>query len=55
MKTVASVDRKSTAAVDFVAGEPEMTLFHRHMQLHMDCGFLNCWNTLTDRLAPALS
>lgn len=40
MKDVISVARKSTAAVDFVADNPGLTLFHCHMQLHMDFGFM---------------
>jgi FtsP/CotA-like multicopper oxidase with cupredoxin domain len=39
-KDVISVARKSTAAVDFVADNPGLTLFHCHMQLHMDFGFM---------------
>ena len=39
-KDVISVARKSTAAVDFVADNPGSTLFHCHMQLHMDFGFM---------------
>lgn len=40
MKDVISVGRRSTAAVDFVADNPGLTLFHCHMQLHMDFGFM---------------
>jgi len=40
MKDVISVNRRSTAAVDFVADSPGLTLFHCHMQLHMDFGFM---------------
>lgn len=39
-KDVISVARKSTASVDFVADNPGLTLFHCHMQLHMDFGFM---------------
>lgn len=39
-KDVVSVARKTTAAVDFVADNPGLTLFHCHMQLHMDYGFM---------------
>jgi FtsP/CotA-like multicopper oxidase with cupredoxin domain len=39
-KDVISVNRRSTAAVDFVADQPGLTLFHCHMQLHMDYGFM---------------
>jgi FtsP/CotA-like multicopper oxidase with cupredoxin domain len=44
MKDVISVARKSTAAVDFVAGNPGPTLFHCHMQLHMDYGFMQLFD-----------
>ncbi|MBZ5675296.1 MAG: multicopper oxidase family protein [Acidobacteriia bacterium] len=40
MKDVISVGSRSTAAVDFVADNPGLTLFHCHMQLHMDFGFM---------------
>ncbi len=40
MKDVISVNRRSMAAVDFVADNPGLTLFHCHMQLHMDFGFM---------------
>ena len=40
MKDVISVGSRSTAAVDFVANNPGLTLFHCHMQLHMDFGFM---------------
>jgi FtsP/CotA-like multicopper oxidase with cupredoxin domain len=40
MKDVISVARRSTAAIDFVADNPGLTLFHCHMQLHMDYGFM---------------
>jgi FtsP/CotA-like multicopper oxidase with cupredoxin domain len=39
-KDVISVNRRSKAAVDFVADNPGSTLFHCHMQLHMDFGFM---------------
>lgn len=39
-KDVISVARKNTAAIDFVADNPGPTLFHCHMQLHMDFGFM---------------
>ncbi len=44
MKDVVSVARRSTAAVDFVADNPGLTLFHCHMQLHMDFGFMQLLN-----------
>jgi FtsP/CotA-like multicopper oxidase with cupredoxin domain len=40
MKAVISVNRRTTAAVDFVADNPGLTLFHCHIQLHMDFGFM---------------
>ncbi len=40
MKDVVSVNRRTTAAIDFVANDPGLTLFHCHMQLHMDFGFM---------------
>jgi FtsP/CotA-like multicopper oxidase with cupredoxin domain len=40
MKDVISVNRRSTAAIDFIANNPGLTLFHCHMQLHMDFGFM---------------
>jgi len=40
MKDVISVNRRSTAAVDFVADNPGLTLFYCHKQLHMDFGFM---------------
>jgi FtsP/CotA-like multicopper oxidase with cupredoxin domain len=43
-KDVISVARKSTAAVDFVADNPGLTLFHCHMQLHMDFGFMQLFD-----------
>jgi FtsP/CotA-like multicopper oxidase with cupredoxin domain len=39
-KDVISVARRSKAAIDFVADNPGLTLFHCHMQLHMDYGFM---------------
>jgi len=39
-KDVISVAPRSKAAVDFVANNPGATLFHCHMQLHMDFGFM---------------
>jgi FtsP/CotA-like multicopper oxidase with cupredoxin domain len=39
-KDVISVARRSKAAVDFTADNPGLSLFHCHMQLHMDFGFM---------------
>ena len=44
MKDVISVNRRSKAAIDFVADQPGLTLFHCHMQLHMDFGFMQLLN-----------
>jgi FtsP/CotA-like multicopper oxidase with cupredoxin domain len=38
-KDIVSVPRFSDAEVDFVANQPGPSLFHCHMQLHMDFGF----------------
>ncbi|HLK50739.1 MAG TPA: multicopper oxidase family protein [Bryobacteraceae bacterium] len=43
-KDVISVARRSTAAIDFVANNPGLTLFHCHMQLHMDYGFMQLFD-----------
>jgi FtsP/CotA-like multicopper oxidase with cupredoxin domain len=40
MKDVVSVGSRNTAAVSFVADNPGLTLFHCHMQLHQDFGFM---------------
>jgi FtsP/CotA-like multicopper oxidase with cupredoxin domain len=40
MKDTVSVGSRSTAAVTFVADNPGLTLFHCHMQLHMDFGLM---------------
>ena len=39
-KDVVLVSPRSTAEVDFVAGNPGLTLFHCHAQHHMDFGFM---------------
>jgi FtsP/CotA-like multicopper oxidase with cupredoxin domain len=39
-KDVISVGPHSTAAIDFTADNPGLSLFHCHMQLHMDFGFM---------------
>ena len=39
-KDVISVARRSKAAIDFTANNPGLSLFHCHMQLHMDFGFM---------------
>jgi len=35
-----NVPRYQSAEVDFVADDPWLTLFHGHMQLHQDFGFM---------------
>ena len=40
MKDVLNIARFSEAQVDFVADHPGLSLFHCHMQLHMDFGFM---------------
>jgi len=40
MKDVVMLGGYQEAEVDFVAGNPGMTLFHCHQQLHMDFGFM---------------
>ena len=40
MKDVVSVGSRNTVAVTFVADNPGLTLFHCHMQLHQDFGFM---------------
>ena len=39
-KDTVNVPRRQTAEIDFVADDPGLTLFHCHMQLHMDFGFM---------------
>jgi FtsP/CotA-like multicopper oxidase with cupredoxin domain len=38
---VVNIPRFSDAEVDFVANHPGPSLFHCHMQLHMDFGFMS--------------
>jgi FtsP/CotA-like multicopper oxidase with cupredoxin domain len=40
LKDVINVPRCQAAEVDFVADDPGLTLFHCHMQLHQDFGFM---------------
>ena len=40
IKDIADVPRFSDAEVDFVADNPGPSLFHCHMTLHMDFGFM---------------
>ena len=39
-KDTVNVPRRQSAEIDFVADDPGLTLFHCHMQLHMDFGFM---------------
>jgi FtsP/CotA-like multicopper oxidase with cupredoxin domain len=40
----ANADAIEPAIVDFVAHNPGLTLFHCHMQLHMDFGFMGLFD-----------
>jgi FtsP/CotA-like multicopper oxidase with cupredoxin domain len=40
-KDIVNIPRFSDAEVDFVANHPGPSLFHCHMQLHMDFGFMS--------------
>jgi len=44
MKDVLMLGGYQEAAVDFVADNPGMTLFHCHQQLHMDFGFMTLFD-----------
>ncbi len=44
-KDVALLGGYQTMAVDFTADQPGLTLFHCHMQLHMDFGFMGIFET----------
>jgi FtsP/CotA-like multicopper oxidase with cupredoxin domain len=35
-----NVPRRQSAEIDLVADDPGLTLYHCHMQLHMDFGFM---------------
>ena len=35
-----NVARRQSAEIDFIADDPGLTLYHCHMQLHMDFGFM---------------
>jgi FtsP/CotA-like multicopper oxidase with cupredoxin domain len=39
MKDIVNVPHRSKAEIDFIANDPGPSLFHCHMQLHMDFGF----------------
>jgi len=44
MKDVVMLGGYQEAAVDFVADNPGLTLFHCHQQLHMDFGFMTLFD-----------
>jgi len=44
MKDVVMVGGYQEVEVDFVAGNPGLTLFHCHQQLHMDFGFMSLFD-----------
>jgi FtsP/CotA-like multicopper oxidase with cupredoxin domain len=44
MKDVLMLGGYQEAAVDFVANDPGLTLFHCHQQLHMDFGFMTLFD-----------
>jgi FtsP/CotA-like multicopper oxidase with cupredoxin domain len=39
-KDTVNLPRRQSAEIDFVADDPGLTLYHCHMQLHMDFGFM---------------
>src|SRR6266542_1872361 len=43
-KDTVNVPRRQSAEIDFVADDPGLTLFHCHMQLHQDFGFMALMN-----------
>jgi FtsP/CotA-like multicopper oxidase with cupredoxin domain len=45
MKDVAMLGGYQTMEIDFTADQPGLTLFHCHMQLHMDFGFMGLFET----------
>ena len=45
LKDVAMLGGYQTMEVDFTADQPGLTLFHCHMQLHMDFGFMALFET----------
>ncbi len=40
LKDTVNVARRQSVEIDFVADDPGLTLYHCHMQLHMDFGFM---------------
>jgi FtsP/CotA-like multicopper oxidase with cupredoxin domain len=40
LKDTVNVPRRQSVEIDFVADDPGLTLYHCHMQLHMDFGFM---------------
>jgi FtsP/CotA-like multicopper oxidase with cupredoxin domain len=41
LKDTVNVPRRQSVEIDFVADDPGLTLYHCHMQLHMDFGFMS--------------
>jgi FtsP/CotA-like multicopper oxidase with cupredoxin domain len=39
-KDTVNLQRRQSVEIDFVADDPGLTLYHCHMQLHMDFGFM---------------
>jgi FtsP/CotA-like multicopper oxidase with cupredoxin domain len=46
LKDVAMLGGYQTMEVDFTADQPGLSLFHCHMQLHMDYGFMGLFETI---------
>jgi len=44
LKDTVNVPRRQSIEIDFVADDPGLTLYHCHMQLHMDFGFMGLMN-----------
>jgi hypothetical protein len=40
LKDTVNVPRRQSVEIDFVADDPGLTLYHCHMQLHIDFGFI---------------
>ena len=55
MKDVVAVPSRKQVEVEFVANNPGLSLFHCHMQLHMDFGFMTLVKYEDDRQRPELN
>jgi len=44
LKDTVNVPRRQSVEIDLVADDPGLTLYHCHMQLHMDFGFMGLMN-----------